>query len=259
MSTQEPGGVEGREHPRDPWRKTRVGEQGDPLLPRWFAILAVLIVPVGLTVGVVAFLSAGRGEVPVAERRPPDAGDLTTAVGELAAGEAAPEPLGGSCPVVDGIRIAGETRDIAALREGLAALCEVALPGEVVSPLRGFGAQSGIVRFAVFERTAVDSTARRLRVRHQGSSSTREQPVIFLNAKYSRTAEAWLAPLVAYEAVLLADGDLVAADTVVRARQAELTVCRTLGLEDATPGCRDAADLLALPDAAAALRDAGYR
>lgn len=250
MTGDVPEGAEGREHPRDPWRNTRVGEQGDPLLPRWFAILAVVIVPVGLVVGVIAFLSAGRGEVPVAERRPPDAGDLTTAVGELAAGDAAPEPLGGSCPVVDGIRVAGEARDTAALRDGLAELCEVALPGEVVAPLRRFGSLRGTVRFAVFERTAVDTTAR-------GAGS--DGPAIFLNAKYSRTAEAWLAPLVVYEAVLLSGGDPADAEVVLRAREAELTVCRTLGLEDATPGCRDAAELLGLPDAAAALRAAGYR
>ena len=251
MSEDLSGGVEGRDHPRDPWRRTRVGEQGDPLLPRWFAILAVLIVPVGLAVGVVAFLSAGRGEVPVAERRPADSGDLTTAVGELAAGDAAPEPLDGTCPVVEGIRVAGEARDLRALRHGLAPLCEVALPGEVVTPLRRFGSLRGTVRFAVFERTAVDTTARGL-----GSDG----PVIYLNNKYARTQETWLAPLVAYEAVLLEGGDPVSVETVLRAREAELIVCRTLGLEDATPGCRDAADLLALPDAAAALRDAaGYR
>lgn len=251
MSGDVPGGVERRDHPRDPWRRTRVGEQGDPLLPRWFAVLAVLIVPVGLAVGVWAFLSAGRGEVPVAERRPADVGDLTTAVGELAAGDAKPEPLDGECPVVEGIRIAGEARDLRALREGLSPLCEVALSGEVVAPLRRFGSLGGVVRFGVFERTAVDATARDV-------MGVGRAPVVFLNAKYSRTDAEWLAPLVVYEAVMLA-GDADRAQTVLRAREAELTVCRTLGLEDATPGCRDAAALLALPDPAAALGAAGYR
>lgn len=251
MSGEDPGGVERREHPRDPWRRTRVGEQGDPLLPRWFAILAVLIVPAGLAVGVWAFLSAGRGEVPVAERRPAHMGDLTTAVGELAAGDAAPQPLDADCPVVEGIRIAGEERDLSALRDGLARLCAVALPGEVVTPLRRFGSLSGVVRFAVFERTAVDTTARHV-------MGIGRPPVVFLNAKYSRTDAEWLAPLVVYESVMLA-GDANRAETVLRAREAELTVCRTLGLEDATPGCRDAAALLALPDPAAALGAAGYR
>ena len=256
MSGELPG--EGREHPRDPWRNTRVGEQGDPLLPRWFAILAVVIVPVGLVVGVVAFLNAGRGEVPVAERRPADADRFTSEVGALAAGDAEPQAFDAPCPVVAGIQVAGEQRDLAALRAGLSALCSGALPGEVVSPLRGFGAQAGVVRFAVFQRTAVDSTARPLRVRHLGDRSVRHQPVIYLNAKFSRTDTEWIAPLVAYEAVMLASQPK-AVTSVLRAREAELTVCRTLGLEDATPGCRDAAELLALPDAAAALRAAGYR
>lgn len=238
-----------REHPRDPWRRTRVGEQGEPLLPRWFAILAVVIVPVGLAVGVLAFLSAGRGEVPVAERRPAGSGNLTTAVGELAAGDAASEPLEATCPVTEGVRIAGEARDLDKLRAGLAELCEAALPGDVVTPLRRFGSLGGTVRFAVFARTAVDTTA--TQVAPGG-------PVVYLNAKYSRTDEPWLAPLVVYEAVMLA-GEADRAETVLRARRAELTVCRTLALEDATPGCRDAAALLALPDPSAALGAAGYR
>ena len=241
--------VQEREHPRDPWRRTRVGEQGEPLLPRWFAVLAVVIVPVGLAVGVYAFMSAGRGEVPVAERRPAGSGALTTDVGAIAAGGAAPEPFTGTCPVAEGVRIAGAARDLDTLRAGLSGLCEAALPGDVVAPLRRLGSEGGVVRFAVFSRTAVDATA---------TGAGRDGPVVYLNAKYSRTDASWLAPLVVYEAVMLA-GEKADADTVLRARRAELTVCRTLGLEDAAPGCRDAAELLALPDAAAALRAAGYR
>lgn len=241
------GEAEGREHPRDPWRRTRVGEQGDPLLPRWFAILAVVAVPLGLIVSVVAFFGFGRGDVPVAERRPAGSGELTTAVGRLAAGDAEPVPLAAPCPVVDGIRIAGEQGDLRVLREGLAAVCRRALPREVVAPLRALGDSGAVVRFAVFARTAVDSTARR-----------GPQPVVYLDAKYSRTEPEWLAPLVAYEAVMLG-GETASVDTVLRARRAERTVCRTLGLETRTPGCRDAAALLALPDPAAALGAAGYR
>jgi hypothetical protein len=243
------GEAEGREHPRDPWRRTRVGEQGDPLLPRWFAILAVAVVPLGLAVAVVAFFGFARGEIPVAERRPAGDGALTTAVGRLQAGEAEAVALEAPCPVVDGIRIAGEAGDLRVLREGLGGLCRRALGGEVVEPLRTLGDRGAVVRFAVFERTGVDTTAR-----------TGTTPTIYLNAKYSRTEPEWLAPLVAYEAVMLAGGPGTAAvPTVLRARRAERTVCRTLGLQARTPGCRDAAALLALPDPAAALRAAGYR
>lgn len=241
-------GAEGREHPRDPWRRTRVGEQGDPLLPRWFAILAVVVVPLGLAVAVVAFFGFGRGEVPVAERRPAGNGELTTAVGRLQAGEADAIPLEAACPVVDGIRIAGEVGDLRVLREGMAGLCRRALAAEVVAPLRALGERGAVVRFAVFERTAVDATSR--------AGAT---PTIYLNAKYSRTEPEWLVPLVTYEAVLLGGPDAGTVDTVLRARRAERTVCRTLGLETRTPGCRDAAALLALPDPAAALKAAGYR
>ena len=240
-------GAESREHPRDPWRRTRVGEQGDPLLPRWFAILAVVAVPLGLAVSVIAFFGFGRGEILLAERRPPGGGGLTTDVGTLQAGEAEPVVLDGACPVVDGVRIAGEPGDLRVLREGFAGLCRRALASEVVAPLRALGDRGAVVRFAVFARTGVDATSRR-----------GKGPTIYLNAKYSRTEPQWLAPLVAYEAAMLA-GDPAAADTVLHARRAERTVCRTLGLQTRTPGCRDAAALLALPDPAAALRAAGYR
>ncbi|HWH31779.1 MAG TPA: hypothetical protein VNU01_03825 [Egibacteraceae bacterium] len=239
-----------REHPRDPWRRTRTGEQGDPLLPRWFAILAVVMVPVGLAVAVLAFLNAGRGEVPVAERRPAGEDSLTTAVGGFEAGAAAPRRFEAPCAVVDGMQVAGQERDLRTLESGLSALCERALRAEVVAPLRTFGNFAGVVRFAVFERTGVDSTAR--------APESGRVPVIYLNAKYSRTDPEWIAPLVAYEAVMLA-GEADRAETVLRARRAELAVCRTLGLETRTPGCRDAAALLALPDPAAALGAAGYR
>ena len=241
------GEAEGREHPRDPWRRTRVGEQGDPLLPRWFVILAVVAVPLGLAVSVVAFFGFGRGDVAVAERRPAGSGEMTTAVGRIVAGDAAPVPFAAPCPVVDGIQIAGEQGDLRVLREGLAALCRRALPAEVVRPLRALAHSGGVVRFAVFARTAVDATARR------GAA-----PVVYLDAKYSRTEPEWLAPLVVYEAVMLG-GETASVDAVLRARRAERTVCRTLGLEMRTPGCRDAAALLALPDPAAALGAAGYR
>lgn len=238
---------EGREHPRDPWRRTRVGEQGDPLLPRWFAIFAVVAVPVGLIVAVVAFFGFGRSTLPVAERRPAGEAGWTADVGRLEAGTRAPAPFDAPCRVVEGLQVAGEEPERERLREGLSGLCRRALPPDVVAPLRALAGERGLVRFAVFERTGVDATSR-------GGA----EPVVHLNAKYSRTPPEWLAPLVTYEAAMLA-GDPATAETVLRARRAELTVCRTLGLETRAPGCRDAAALLALPDPAAALGAAGYR
>ena len=247
-----------REHAGDPWRRTRVGELGEPLLPRWFAIFAVLVIPVGIAVAVFAFLSAGEASVPVAERRPPGTDTLTADVGELLVGTASATAIAAPCPVVEGIRVAGVDLDdprlrddIATLTAGLAALCDRALPAQVVEPLRAFGSARGVVRFSVFERTAVDVTSRA-----GGDASV---PVIFVNAKYSRTPAAWLAPLVAYESARLAAADVTAAQGVLAARQAELTVCTTLGLETRTSGCRDAAELLDLSDPLSALRAAGYR
>ncbi|HVM14283.1 MAG TPA: hypothetical protein VM287_08125 [Egibacteraceae bacterium] len=239
--------------PRDPWRNAPVGELQEQLLPRWFVILALISVPVAVAAFVAAFTMFGSDEVPVAERRPPPAGGLTHAVGEFAVGTAAPVPYepvafdAGDCPALDGIRIAGEAADLAALSDGLDALCAVDLDPITADRVRAFAEAGGVVRFAVFEATGVDSTA------------DLDGGRILINAKFSQTNPAWIAPLVAHDTTMLSlePGQ---AEAALAARRAEDTVCaELLGDRLASRACDDAAALLAAPDPLADLRAAGYR
>jgi hypothetical protein len=238
-----------RRHSRDPWRDAPVGELNEPLLPRWFTILAVAVVPVAVVVTVLAFLMADRGLLPVAERRPPGDATMTHAVGDLVVGGTEPAALGAPCARLQGLRFAGDEADREVLAEGLAELCRPSLPDTVKDAVRAFAEGGNVVRFAVFERTGVDST------RIDGE----DRSTVLLNAKYSRTEPRWLAPLVVHE--LTHRQTPVEARDELAARAAEHRVCRTLAPVSRldSPGCRDAAELLDLPDPLEALRGAGYR
>lgn len=226
-----------------------MGELGDQLLPRWFVILAVVLVPIAIVTAIAAFALFRPAPVPVAERRPPPAGDLTTAVGDFVVGEAEPQPYTEVCPRLAGVQIAGTETDREALRLGLAALCNVSLPEEVSDRLSRFGQAGGVVRFSAFEITGVDSTAQ----------LDAEPPRILVNAKLQLTDPLWIAPLVAHDVTFL-DTDPATAAGALEARRVEALVCeRLLGGRRASRGCDDAAELLALPDPAGALRDAGFR
>ncbi|MDP9405233.1 MAG: hypothetical protein M3O86_01310 [Actinomycetota bacterium] len=234
---------------RDPWRRTRVGELQDQLLPRWFVLTAVASVPLAVAALVAAFVVFGPKEVPVAARRPPPAGDLTNGVGRFNVGTSAPQPYPEACPTLAGIRISGTAADQAALRTGLAGLCNTTLPEPVAARLSRFAAAGGVVRFAQFEATGVDSTAR------LGA----DPPVVLVNARLQRTDPLWIAPLVAHDTTYL-DADPATAPGALAARQVEDLVCdRLLQGRRESRGCDDAEALLALPDPLAALREAGYR
>jgi hypothetical protein len=233
----------------DPWEKTRVGELGDPLLPRWFAVTAVALVPVAVAVLVVALWVPGRGHVPVAERRPPPAGGLTHAVGDFVVGDAEPVTYAQACPMLEGVRVAGESRDLSVLRTSLAALCNTRLDEATEDRLRRFAAAGGVVRFAAFEATGVDSTAR----------VDAEPPLILVNARFSRTDPLWVAPLVAHDVTFL-DEEAARASGALTARRVEADVCaRVLAGRGTSRGCRDAEELLSLPDPVLALRAAGFK
>ncbi|HVM00253.1 MAG TPA: hypothetical protein VM324_13255 [Egibacteraceae bacterium] len=235
--------------PRDPWQNAPVGELQEQLLPRWFVVLALLSVPVAIAVFVAAFaMMRSADEVPVAERRPPPAGGLTHAVGEFAVGDAAPVHYdAGGCAMLEGIRIAGEQADLAVLSAGLDALCGADLEPATAERVRAFAAAGGVVRFAVFEATGVDSAA------------ALDGPRILVNAKFTQTNPGWIAPLVAHDATLLAL-EPGRAEAAVVARRAEQEVCTAL-FTDLLPSraCDDADALLAVDDPVAALRAAGYR
>lgn len=234
--------------PRDPWRNAPTSELADQVLPRWFVLTALVMVPVAVVVAVAAFLTAGPEEVPPAARRPPPANGLTTAVGDVAVGASEPVPLPDPpCPELAGVRVAGSRTDRAVLQAGLAALCRAGLGPEETALVQEFAGDGGVVRFAQFSDTGVDST------------TTQDGRTVHVNARFSVTEPAWIAPLVVHDLVTLA-GEPGTVGTALAARRAEAAACRVLFPEGgASRACADAAAVLALQDPAAALRAAGYR
>jgi hypothetical protein len=234
---------------RDPWARSPVGELSEPLLPRWFVLTAIVMVPVAVAAVAGAFLVYRSGETGVAERRPPPAGDLTAAVGDLAVGEAEPVDLDAACPAVEGFQVAGAARDLEVLTIGINALCAADLDGDTAERVERLADNATVVRFAVFEATGVDV-----------ATDTGAVPrTILVNARFTQTDPGWIAPLVALEATFV-DEDPAAAEGALAARRAEAGVCADL-FTDTRPSraCEDAAALIDLPDPAAALREVGYR
>lgn len=201
------------------------------------------MVPVAFGVLLYALLATGTTEVPVAERRPVDG------VGEIHTGDTQPVVYERACPMLEGIQIAGGPADLDSLRRGLAALCNARPEGVLWDRLATFSHQGGVVRFAVFERSGASVT----------SDLEADPPMVYLNARYSRTDPSWLGPLLVYETAFL-HTDPRDAVGVFQARQAEAQVCEImLPADRPSPGCRDAEALLGLPDPVAALREAGFR
>lgn len=231
----------------DPWRDAPTSELGDQVLPRWFVLTAIATVLLAIIVLFAAFALPRRNAVPVEARRPPASDMYTNAVGEVQTGGTDAQPYDAPCGLLRGIQIAGAEVDRTLLRQGLAGLCNIDLPGDVAGDIRAFAEQSGIVRFATFEATGVDSTA-----------SREDPPTVLVNARFQRTDPLWIAPLIAHDAVMRS-GDSVAAETALAARQAELAVCdRLLGTSERSRGCADAAQITALDDPLGALRAAGF-
>lgn len=234
----------------DPWAKAPVGELSEQLLPRWFVVLGLALVPVAIIVAAVAFLSLSPDEIPLAERRPPPADDLTHDVGQYRLGEAGPVAYDATCSELDGVRVAGTELDQARLRQGLAAICVAARPPEASAALAAFTAADGVVRFAVFEATGVDAA-----VLDAGGP-----PQLLLNARFLQVElPRVIAPLIVAQAVTWA-GDPAEAETALAARAAELATCQAvLTPDERTRACDDAEELVNLDDPLAALRAAGYR
>lgn len=233
----------------DPWRNAPTEELQDQVLPRWFVLLAIVAVLAAAVTLAVAFGAFGPGEVPVAERRPPPAGGLTHDVGAYEVGTAEPVAYDGSCPLLTGVQVAGTPTDRAALRRGLAAACNVA-EGDAAAALEAFARAGGVVRFAAFGATGVDSAATTT-----GSPDARP-PQILVNARFSRSAPLLIAPLLLHDAIARTDPG--SARTELSARITEADACARL-FDDPPRSCGDAISLATSPDALAALRAVGYR
>lgn len=236
-----------RRAPRDPWRDAPVSELQDQVLPRWFVLTAVVMLPAALVAAIGALVVFGPEEVPVAARRPAPAAGYTHAVGDLRTGDSQPVAVEAPCAELGGLRIAGTQQDRAVLTEGLGALCDAGLDPRTTALLRVFAAEGGTVRFAQFSDTGVDSTA------------SIEEPLILLNNRYAVTLDpAEIVPLVVHDLTArsaapgTAEGELAA-------RRAEAAACSVLGDEvGSSRSCADAEAVLALDDPRAALLDVGY-
>lgn len=233
----------------DPWKDAPTEELQDQVLPRWFVLLGITTVLIALVTVVAAFTVFGRSDVPVAQRRPPPPAQpagRTHDVGEVQIGTAEPEVYDGACALLDGVRVAGTDRDTESLRRGLAGVCNLATETDVTDVtggLRSFAASGGVVRFATFEATGVDSTV------------DLGVPQILINARFSRSDPLQIAPLIAHDVIAMtAPGD---AGTELSARISEADVCARL-FTDLPRSCTDAANLVALPDPMTALLGAGY-
>lgn len=236
-------------NPRDPWRKAPVGELQDQLLPRWFVLLCLALIPVALVSMIAAFVVFGKGGVGVAERRPPPAQGLSSDVGDYVVGASRPAPYDAPCSMLDGVQIAGTAEDQRVLRLGLAGLCNTTLPPVIEDRVARFAANDGVVRFAQFQSTGVDSTA----------ALAEQPPVILLNAKFQRTDPLWIAPLIAHDTTFVNVNPATAAGAL-EARRAEDLVCdRLLSGRRESRGCNDAEELVGSPDAEDMLRGAGFK
>ena len=234
----------------DPWARAPTDELQDQVLPRWFVLLAVVLVPVAAVVAVLAFLVTGTDEVALGARRPPPAGGLTSAVGALEAVEAPTAPLRAPCPLLRGVRVAGPEEDRSQLRAALGVLCDVDVTSPTRAALQDFAGQEGVVAFAAFRDSGVASTAR---------IASGEPLTVYVNRRFRETDPRAIAPLLVHDAVVRA-GTPGSVDTALDARRAELAVCDQLrgrGLE-ASRSCTDATALLDLDDPGAELRAAGY-
>lgn len=236
-----------RRAPQDPWRDAPVSELQDQVLPRWFVLTALVLVPVALVAAIGAFVVFGPQEVPVAARRPPPGGGYTHAVGALRTGDSEPVALDAPCPRLRGLRIAGTPQDRAVLTEGLGALCGDGLDPGADDLLRAFADEGGTVRFAQFADTGVDSTA------------SLDEALVLLNNRYAVTLDPReIAPLVVHDLTARAGG-AGSAEGELAARRAEAAACALLGGDLArSRSCADAEALLAGNDPLAALLDVGY-
>lgn len=238
--------------PRAPYAGARVEELEEPLLPRWFVLLLLAAIPVAIGVAIWAFVVFGTDEVPAAERRPPPSADgsLTTNVGGFNVGELAPERLSPSCGFLQGIRAAGTGTDRERIATAVEALCEVRLPTAAGPRLGAFADAGGVVRFAQFQATGVDSSM----------EVSGDPPRILLNARFARddTDPLWIAPLLVHDTTYL-ELSPGSASAALEAREHEAAVCAELFAESRpSRACEDAAAVLELLDPLRALESAGF-
>ena len=194
--------------------------------------------------------------VPVQERRPPPKGALTHDAGRVVP---APVPsvlpsVSPPCSAVSTTILKVGPAGAVRLRQVLTDICRLAHGGVAPELTTAIGGLKGAtIRFAVFQRAGVESTA------------DLTGRTIWLNIKFSRSnvPVEQVAPVIVHEGWHLAHPrDAVTATQELGARRAEVAACRELISIDSWPRwCKDARALTDLPAARAIalLVSAGYR
>lgn len=227
---------------------------GEPILPRWFVISMLLLVPLGVGITIWAFGSTEREVIPVAERRPPGTGRVTHERGDAALNRTREAEPGPGCAA--GIELFGDEGARAAGRTALSATCQLLANQDLPEAERGLGRwaeQGGRLRFAVFELTGVDASTR----------VEEGRLVMELNIRFVFEDAAQAAPFVLHELVHLGrgrwPGQAVTAEGELAAMRVQGRACELLTFASQPPrGCLDAEDLLSADDPREFLREAGF-
>jgi hypothetical protein len=229
---------------------------GEPVLHRWFVISMLILVPIAIGVSIwAATFLVGREQLPPADRRP--AGDEVTTVdrGDAVLGTIEDSEPGPSCASAG--RVVGDSGARAAGARALGATCSLlrsgAFPDAEVG-LREWATGRGQLRFAVFERSGVESSLR---------ATEDDRLVIELNAAFQFEDATRAAPAIIGQLVQLGQrtfpGAPVTAETALAAAEAQARACDRLVFSDAGPrGCLDVEELLAEDDPLGSLVGAGY-
>ncbi len=226
---------------------------GSPLLHRWFAIAMLILVPLGLGVVVWAFLAAGDTTLSAAERRPVGDASITHDRGSVILADEATRVAAEGCG--EGITLEGDPGGLAVARRALAATCQLLQRAEFAQAsvgLERWKEAGGVLRVGAFELTGVDSTA----LLEDG------RLVIELNAVFQLVDAVQAAPSLVHELAHLAGswpGATLSAEAELAAVQLQDVACARLNFRTDPPrACLDADELLADPDPAARLAEAGF-
>jgi hypothetical protein len=227
---------------------------GEPVLHRWFVLLMLMLVPIGLAVSVWAYLSIPREVLLPEQRRPVGDGAVTIDRGDAELGASTDTEPGPAC--AGDVTLVGDDGTRAAGRRALGATCQLLATGALPAASEGLEiwiASGARLRFAAFELSGVESSARR----EDGTT------VIELNAKFVYEDATRAAPALIHQLVLLTDPDWpgapVGATSELAATRAQADACGRLTFVDAPPrGCRDVDELLATEDPRARLVAAGF-
>lgn len=229
---------------------------GEPVLHRWFVIAMLVLVPIALGVSIwAATFVFGRDVIEPAERRPPGDAEVTIDRGDAELGATEETDTGPACAT--GIEVVGDQGARNRALEVLDTVCALLRRGGLSTAevgLQELASGEGQLRFAVFERSGVESSLRR----DDDGRLTLE-----LNASFQFEEGARAAPAVVHQLTLLADsrfpGEPITAERALLGAEAEAIACERLVFPDEPPrGCLDVAELLEGPDPLGALVTAGY-